>query len=152
MQRQSGITRGKIFAFSFQSYLFSENKLLADYFKSEIYARIYANRITLRLVRKNTILERFSVPPFTSRRLLVGDFTTAEKLLAGSVKELVGRRWFALSPSILVHPVEMVEGGLSQVEERVFLELGYGARGRNVRVYVGPELNDRAVIEMLAER
>lgn len=126
--------------------------MLADYFKPEIYARIYTNRIMLRLVRKNTIVERFSEPPFTSHRLLVGDFTTAEKLLAGSVKELVGRSWFALSPSILVHPVEMVDGGLSQVEERVFLELGYGARGRNVKVYVGPELNDQAVIEKLAER
>lgn len=126
--------------------------MLADIFKSEIYARIHRNRISLRLIRKNKNLEASSEQPFTSHRLLVGDFTTAERLLAKLVKDLIGSSWFAPSPSILVHPVEMVEGGLSQVEERLFLELGLGARGRKVKVYVGPELNDQAVIEKLGER
>lgn len=126
--------------------------MLANFFKSEIYVRIYRNRISLRLLRKNKNLEAFPEQPFTSQRLLVGNFTNAEKLLAGSVKDMIGPGWFAPSPSILVHPVEMVDGGLSQVEERLFLELGYGARGRKVKVYVGPELSDQAVIEKLSER
>lgn len=126
--------------------------MLARFFNSDIYARIYKNRIALRLIQKNRNLEAVSEKPFTTHRLLVGEFSNAEQLLTRLVKELNGSNWFALSPSILVHPLEMVDGGLSQVEERVFLELGLGARARAAKVYVGPELTDQAVISKLRER
>lgn len=126
--------------------------MLANLFKSEIYARIYRNRMALRLIRKNRNLEAIAEQPFTSHRLLVGDFTSAEKLLSWMVKKIVGSSWLPMMPSILIHPVEMVEGGLSQVEERLFQELGLGARGGKVKVYVGPELSDQAVIDKLAGR
>lgn len=126
--------------------------MFAKLFKSEIYVQIYPNRISLRLVRERRDLEVVPDQPFTSNRLLVGDFTTAERLLAGAVKNLIGSRLFAPAPSILMHPMEMVEGGLSQIEERVFLELGHGARGRIVKVYLGPKLSDEDVIAKLRER
>ncbi|OGB24097.1 MAG: hypothetical protein A3I66_11545 [Burkholderiales bacterium RIFCSPLOWO2_02_FULL_57_36] len=76
----------------------------------------------------------------------------AEKLLKRLVKELVGNFWFAPAPCILVHAMEMTDGGLSQIEERTLLELGLGSGGRKVKVYVGPELSDQAVIDKLDER
>jgi len=37
----------------------------------------------------------------------------------------------------VIHPTEMVEGGLSEVEERVLRELALGAGARSVVVHVG---------------
>jgi hypothetical protein len=96
-------------------------------------------------------VEAVSEQPFTSYRLLVGDFAVAEKLLKKLIKDVSTKALFAPAPTLLVHPVEMTEGGLSQVEERVFLELGLGAGGRKVRVHVGPELGDQGVIDKLDE-
>jgi len=41
----------------------------------------------------------------------------------------------------------MIEGGLSQVEERVLRELAAGAGARKVFVWVGHELSDQEVIQ-----
>ena len=54
-----------------------------------------------------------------------------------------------MSARVLVHPTEMVENGLSQVEERILLELPYGAGAKKVAVYVGPLLDDAGVRQQL---
>ena len=78
--------------------------------------------------------------PFTSQRLLVGNFTEAEKVLSQVVKDTKDS---SLMPAIFImHPTEMCEGGLSQVEERVLLELAMNTGARKAKVYVGHELSD----------
>ena len=84
---------------------------------------------------------------FSTARLLVGEFTAADKALNiafASVEELRVRK-----PKVLIQPLEYLEGVLSQVEERVLLELATGKRGRQVLVWVGPELADAEVVEKL---
>ena len=88
--------------------------------------------------------------PFTTRRLLVGEFTVAEETLRRGVSEVAGRGLFARRPVLLVHPLEMVEDGLSQVEDRVLRELGAGAGARKVLVWVGRELSDDEVRAFVA--
>jgi hypothetical protein len=89
---------------------------------------------------------------FTTSRLLVGQFKEADELLTRLVKEVKSKGLFASQPRLLVQPLEMTEGGLSQVEERIFLELGAGAGARHVKVHTGPKLSQQAALEAINAR
>lgn len=89
---------------------------------------------------------------FTTTRLLVGNFKEAEELLTKLVKEVSGNGFFSAKPRLLIQPLEMTEGGLSMVEERVLLELGAGAGARHVKVHVGEKLGREAASVALDER
>jgi hypothetical protein len=43
----------------------------------------------------------------------------------------------------------MAEGGLSEIEDRIFRELAIGAGARRISVWVGPELSDAEVKDKL---
>ena len=86
---------------------------------------------------------------FTSTRLLVGNFPEAESLLIRLVKEVRSNGLFAVK---VIQPLEMTEGGLSVVEERIFLELGASAGARHVKVHVGEKLNTQAAAAFLEGR
>jgi len=85
--------------------------------------------------------------------LLVGDFTTAESLLKRALKEVSTRGFLSAAPYVLIQPLEMIEGGLSEVEERVLRELAIGGAGASkVVVWVGEQLDDAAVKAKLYDR
>ena len=121
--------------------------MLRDLLKSNVYVKIYKNKFVVKNIEKNIEVVVIAANPFTSTRLLVGDFNNAEKLLKEILKKLYAGHWLAPSPCIVMHPMEMVEGGLSSVEERVLMELAIGAGGRKVIVWVGKELSNEEVIE-----
>jgi rod shape-determining protein MreB and related proteins len=82
------------------------------------------------------------VNPFTHPRSLVSDFTCAEQVLKAFVKKVVGRAWLQPQPLIVMHPLGEHEGGLTQIELRAIRELGLGAGGARVLIWLGPELSD----------
>ncbi|EAS66357.1 rod shape-determining protein [Photobacterium angustum] len=73
--------------------------------------------------------------PFDHKRSFVGDFACAEKVLQYAVREVLGNNKFAISPRIVMHQLEKVDGGLTDIEERVLKELAMGAGAREVLVY-----------------
>lgn len=87
---------------------------------------------------------------FTTTRLLVGDFVQAEELLARLVKDVLSKGFFSAKPRLVIQPLEMTEGGLSMVEERIFLELGAGTGARHVKVHVGERLSVQAAVALLS--
>ena len=62
---------------------------------------------------------------------------------AALVKEV--QQGLVLSVSIVIHPMERIEGGLSQIEERALRELAIGAGASRVAVWVGDALTDEEV-------
>jgi hypothetical protein len=54
---------------------------------------------------------------------------------------------FLSAPRTIIHPLSMVEGGLSAVEQRVLLEVADNAGSKRVLVWVGEELSDEQVLE-----
>ncbi len=110
---------------------------------NDVYVKVYENRFVLKKLedaaRPTTII---SSEPFTTERLLVGQFAVAERTLKQGLKELFSQRWFSPSPVIVMHPLDKVEGGLSEVEDRVFRELAMAAGARKVVVWLGEELSD----------
>ena len=87
--------------------------------------------------------------PFTTDRLLVGQFDTAECELKKGINSVLGRKFFSSKFNALVQPLEKIEGGLSQVEERVLLEVVSAAGGQKISVWVGQELTDSEVTSVV---
>ncbi|WP_207062985.1 hypothetical protein [Motiliproteus sp. SC1-56] len=119
-------------------------------FTIPIYIKVFSNRFVLNALDE-TDRELVSTPdsPFTTMRLLVGNFCEAEKTLSQGIKQLVGKRFIKKSPVALIHPLEKTEGGLSEVEIRIFNELAQGAGAVKAVVYEGQELSKREALAKL---
>lgn len=112
---------------------------------ASLYVRVAPDQFRIRDL--NQAREQvFPAPtPFTSTRLLIGGFQVAEALLREALGQMRGERLLAAAPRILMHPLTMTEGGLSEVEERVFRDVALAAGAAKVVVWVGPELDDQEV-------
>lgn len=77
---------------------------------------------------------------FDHPRSLLADFAVAEKTLQLLVRQLAGKSLLRLAPAVVLHPLEHLEGGLTQVETRGLYELCRGAGARQVQLWVGREL------------
>lgn len=113
-------------------------------FITHLYLRLSVNRVLLRNVDTGQSVERAPDTPFSHPRMLVGDFISAQGAVKAAVADVRGAgfaRWIRL----LVHPTQLVDGGLSQVEDRVMRELASGAGAGKVIVWMGNDLSDDAV-------
>lgn len=110
---------------------------------NDVYVKVYENRFVLKKLgdsaRPVTVV---ADETFTTTRLLVGQFAAAERALARGMKELLSNRWLSPRPVVVIHPMEKVDGGLSEIEERIFRELAAGAGARKVALWLGRELSD----------
>jgi len=102
----------------------------------------------VRNVEESRAFNQHASPAFSHPRMLVGNFTAAQSCLNSLLAQARGSG-FALSVAVLIHPLEKIEGGLSQVEERLFHELAVGAGASKVLVWVGATLSDSEVIAKL---
>ena len=110
------------------------------------YVRIRRDRLDVRCVETNRRATRTSAAGFSTPRLLVGTFTEADALLKSAVEECVVASEFIPARRLFVmHPLELVEGGLSEVEHRVLLELAAGSSAAKTVVHEGGELSDDGV-------
>ncbi len=91
--------------------------------------------------------------PFTTNRLLIGEFAVAERTLGLLLMQAVkaSSSILPLAPIVIIHPLEMNEGSLSDVEKRVFTELALGAGARLAIVYNGPRLTKEQALSLLKE-
>ncbi|HAE77063.1 hypothetical protein JC794_12895 [Morganella morganii] len=109
-----------------------------------LYILLYQDKIVVRDVRTHREMTGIPETPFTTNRLLVGDMLSAAKTLQKTVSRLTSPRplWkkiFSPRYAVLVHPMEIREGGLCNVEKRIFRGLaGFIAPQRKgaVKAYV----------------
>jgi len=120
------------------------NKLLAN----TIYVQVRKNAFRLRHIEGKRECEISAQRPFTTTRLLVGQFEVAESLLRKAIQEIGSGGLFKVSPVVVIHPMEMAEGCLSEVEERVYRELAMSTGARSVFVHVGATLSDSDVVSV----
>lgn len=119
-------------------------------FSTELYVRVFTDAFKVALVSSPGTEQVFSPSqPFTTKRLLVGQFSVAEHCLKNAIESLVGKSLIPKSVAAVIHPQEMIDGGLSEVEEKVFRELGLGAGAKKVAVWVGGVLGPQEVSELL---
>ncbi|HDH12595.1 MAG TPA: 1-pyrroline-5-carboxylate dehydrogenase [Nitrospirae bacterium] len=115
-----------------------------------IYIKIYENRVYIRNIDDRKEIELSSTSPFTTERLLIGNFTVAQTLLIKGIKIVMGKKFFV--PIILMHPIEKIDGGLSQVEERVLKDLAIIVGAQKITLWVGQELTDKDVLQKVKQK
>lgn len=119
-------------------------------FTVELYIKVFTDSFKISKVSEPGREQVFTATEsFTTQRLLVGQFGIAERCLKNAIESVVGKSFIPKSVAVVVHPQEMVEGGLSEIEERVFMELCLGAGARKVAVWVGNVLSANEVSKLL---
>lgn len=112
--------------------------------RTEIYVQISPNAFSVRDLSSGRSARANSEAHFTTTRLLVGNFSAAQQALAKVLAEVVSSSLFR-SMHFLMHPLALVEGGLSQVEERVLSELAEACGASSSAVWLGASLSDAEV-------
>ena len=116
-----------------------------------LYLKLRCNQMCLSHLQSGRDLRLQADLAFSNQRLLVADFTAAQQLLQRAINELLPKRFLRLSlpPQLLIHPLERLEGGLSQIEERILQELGLGCGAHKLRLHLGDELDHAGVLAKL---
>ncbi|PKO67103.1 MAG: hypothetical protein CVU20_14765 [Betaproteobacteria bacterium HGW-Betaproteobacteria-14] len=117
-------------------------------FKRTLYVQVRENRFDIRNIGEGRSYHATASPLFSHPRMLVGDFTAAEACLKRLVVQ-ARSAGFALKTEILIHPLEKLEGGLAQIESRLFRELALGTGASKVVVWSGAHLGDAEVVAKL---
>jgi len=74
--------------------------------------------------------------PYSSQRLLVGTFTPAVDCVKNGLKQLGAIGFWQAKPRLTIIAKDRIEGGLSEIELRCLLEVGYSAGAKQVEVLV----------------
>ena len=114
--------------------------------RSTFYVQVRPDRLIVRKVGGQSF-DRMAPRPFSHPRTLLGNVMNAEFFLKSLVAEIGGG--LLLKPAMLIHPLERIDGGLTQIEERAFQELAVGAGASRVKVWIGAALSDAEVLEKL---
>jgi len=119
--------------------------ILRKVFPCSLYVRVSKNKFEITHIESKQQIQATPEEPFTTQRLLIGEFIIAEDCLRN-----ITNKWaMLLGPSVIIHPLEMIEGGLSPIENRVLLEVAHGAGAKNVKIWIGNVLSDQEVLEQI---
>jgi rod shape-determining protein MreB len=122
--------------------------MLKKMFFNPVYVQISVDRMVLKHIGSGRVITMDGEPPFSHQRMLIGNFTRASALMKAGLKKVLS---FALvRPVVLVHPLDTLDGGLSEIEQRVLRELVLGSGARKVVIWIGPPLSDQEVITQSA--
>ncbi|AIU89891.1 YjaA family stress response protein [Pectobacterium odoriferum] len=119
-----------------------------------LYIQIRKNKMVVRNPETSQELSDSS-QVFSNSRLLVADFFRAEKVLQDLADKFIKRSWFKFGQDVLIiHALEMNEGGLSQVEERILQEIAVAAspRARLIVIESSQTLVDAELIELTRKK
>ncbi|MDJ0941476.1 MAG: hypothetical protein QNJ00_17065 [Woeseiaceae bacterium] len=85
------------------------------------------------------------ISPFEHPRLVISDFSAAVRLVQHALGELAGGKPVLRAPTILIQADMDLEGGISEVEDRVLREIAAEAGARKVLTHFGRVLTDAEV-------
>ncbi len=116
-----------------------------------LYVKLWKNEAQITDVLNGKSTREKSNIEFSNDRLLIADFYKAISFLKSLINKVKKDSLVKRYNSILVHPMELIEGGISEVELRIFVETFESVGGRVVKVWDGEELDRKQVIEKLKE-
>ncbi len=126
-------------------YHFSETPVLAIESKNGKAVILAVGQEALALSSRPNVTINYG---FRHPRTLLADFTIAERTLKYLVKKAQPKTFFLAAPILVIHPLALLEGGLTQLEIRAFCELGAMAGARKVYIWVGKELTTAELTEL----
>ena len=85
---------------------------------------------------------------FKHPRTLLADFAVAERTLRYFVYKVYPMTFFKPSPILIIHPQQVLDGGLTQIEIRAFGELGAMIGAKRAYVWVGADLSKEDLLQL----
>jgi len=124
--------------------------IIQKLFTTDLYIKVRKNRFEAKNLSFNEDWQAINAEqPFTTERMLIGTFSVAEPLLTQLITNVTPRSFIRQSLRVVIQPMELIEGGLSEVEERILKELALAAGAFKVALHVGAELSDAEAKELL---
>ncbi|MEH2919929.1 YjaA family stress response protein [Samsonia erythrinae] len=119
---------------------------------ASLYIRIYRDTLSVRNVKTGQEVTEKSEMPFTTSRLLLGQMIPAMKLLALLTRNVAPKRFTDLftAHNVIIHAMEMNQGGYSQVEFASYIELARSISPKGRHIYVcskNTPLTDREAMQ-----
>ena len=107
-----------------------------------LYIQVLENKFIIQVLDNNESREIFLPEKnFTTKRLLVGDFSAAQDCLSKAIKRLAPKKLFTRkTAAVVMNPMEMYKGGLLEVEERILNELAFSSGAIKVALHTGATL------------
>lgn len=111
-----------------------------------IYIKIYTNRVVIKNLntRKETIIDECI---FSNDRYLIAEFTKLTKALELRIKEVYRESFAFFAPKVVVHPMELVDKELCEVERQILSELIENSFRTQPLLWLGKTLSDVEVRE-----
>lgn len=101
-----------------------------------VYIRVRRNLIEITNLETGTSSSRSALNPFSSSRNVVSNFNNAQEAIAATLGDLgIKQALFSRPLIILIHQMEGIEGGLSDIEKRALRDLAETVGGRKVFIY-----------------
>lgn len=121
-----------------------------DLFKSDIiHLKIYTNKVNLRVLDKSLEIIETSALPFSSDRLVLSDYLVAESFIISLIEKLSQQKKITKRIQFYIQVMEKMEGGISPVEERSFLDLGEHCGGYKIIISDNPALVSDSEIKLI---
>lgn len=123
-------------------------------FTLDRYVQVERNKFCVKVLNSDrsdfsSVKAFFPSSDFTTERLLVGNFREAQNCLKPAILAMAGKTKLQ-SLRVLIQPMVMTEGGLCEVEERIFYELALGAGAAQAKIFTGSDLAAADVAAELA--
>ena len=125
-------------------------RLLSRALGRTLYVRVGRNQMRVRHIESGREANGNLDISFSNSRLLVASSTLATDVLKTSIRAVLPN--LGIAPVVIMHPLEMVEGGLSEIETKSLTDIGYAIGARQVEVIIGQELSDEEVIRVATQR
>ncbi|WP_407333679.1 rod shape-determining protein [Enterovibrio sp. 27052020O] len=84
--------------------------------------------------------------PFSHPRSLIGDYAAAETVIHHAISQVTPRSFFQPKIQVILHPMEKIEGGLTDIEKKALRDMAYQAGAKNAYVYWGDTLPSQHLI------
>lgn len=98
---------------------------------------------------RNSIPVTLLLNGFEHPRTIISNFFIAELTLKCFIQQAYQEQFSIISPRIIIHPLEQLEGGLTQIEIRALSELGSQVGARQVYIYLeDTSLSDEEVLRI----
>jgi hypothetical protein len=122
-----------------------EIKMISLFKTPTYYVQIRKDSLSVRCANTGESVTLDASTPFSTKRLLIGEFTVAERLLQEAFSHFPKS---LIRPITVMHPLEMVDETLSEVEEKVLREVAMAAGARDVKIWLGEVLTDRELLNV----
>lgn len=112
------------------------------------YVQLRTNELKVKNIQTGKSVTRTALKPFSNSRLIIADFLEAENLLKSMIQEIEPESLFPVQISMLVHVIEQIPDGVSEVEKRVLRDFAEMSGARKIRISEYPsEFSDKQVID-----